>query len=66
MPPPPPECAAGITEEDALEILRRMTMELVMLSPGMSFENVLNFTWRELKRWHTLAVDTFKTIHGIK
>ncbi len=43
-----------------------MAMELVMLSPGMSFENVMDFTWRELKRWHTLAVDTFKAIHGIK
>ncbi|MGP1475149.1 MAG: hypothetical protein ACTTJ1_07070 [Treponema sp.] len=42
-----------------------MTMELVMLAPGVSLENVLDFTWGELKRWHSIAVDTFKTIHGV-
>jgi len=43
-----------------------MIIELVMLTSGITYETVLDFTWRELKRWHGLAIDTYKALHGIK
>ncbi|WP_301338679.1 hypothetical protein [Treponema vincentii] len=43
-----------------------MVSELMILTPGMSFETILEFTWSELKRWHSLAICTYKTIHGIQ
>jgi hypothetical protein len=35
------------------------------LMPSVSFETVMNFTWRELKEWHEVAIETYKTTHGI-
>jgi hypothetical protein len=37
----------------------------MMLMPAMSYENVMNFNWPELKSWHETAVQTFKAMRGI-
>jgi len=38
----------------------------MMLMPGMSYEAVMRFNWSELKAWHDIAIDTYKTIRGIE
>ena len=37
-----------------------------MFMPGMSYETVMSFRWLELKAWHKIAIDTYKTMKGIQ
>jgi len=36
------------------------------LMPGMSYEVIQDFNWLELKAWHEIAIDTYKTMKGIQ
>ena len=36
-----------------------------MLMPSISYTSVMDFTFAELKAWHTIAIDTYKTMRGI-
>jgi hypothetical protein len=37
----------------------------MVLMPAIGYENVMSFNWPELKSWHGIAVNTFKSIRGI-
>jgi hypothetical protein len=34
-----------------------------MLMPGISFETVMDFTWKELSGWHETAVSIYNDMH---
>jgi len=33
--------------------------------PAIGFDNVMGFSWPELKEWHGAAFDVFRKIRGI-
>nr|DAF34629.1 MAG TPA: hypothetical protein [Caudoviricetes sp.]DAX18462.1 MAG TPA: hypothetical protein [Caudoviricetes sp.] len=36
------------------------------LLPSLPYTVILNFSWKELKKWHAAAVKNYKTVNGIK
>jgi hypothetical protein len=38
----------------------------MMLMPAISFDTVMDFNWPELKAWHKIAIQTFKSMRGIE
>nr|DAN39743.1 MAG TPA: hypothetical protein [Caudoviricetes sp.] len=43
-----------------------MVSELMSLMPSLPYDTILNFKWKELKKWHTAAIRNFKVINGVK
>jgi hypothetical protein len=36
----------------------------MMLMPAIGYEAVMHFNWPELKGWHEIAIQTYKTMRG--
>jgi len=41
-----------------------MACELMQAMPAVGYDTVMNFTWAELKAWHSSAVEVWKKIKG--
>jgi hypothetical protein len=38
----------------------------MILMPALGYETVMNFHWPELKSWHEVAMQTYKSMRGIE
>lgn len=46
-------------------MVRERVTELLVLMPGMSFDNVMDMYWQELVTWHRLALSVARRIRGV-
>ena len=56
---------SGLTAAEVQQFIFEIVTELMCMMPSLPYEIILDFSWLQLKRWHTAAVQNTKLLRGI-
>ena len=50
---------------DIINIFRTLILEVMIMSKGLSYDNLINMTIKEFLKWHKESLRIYKVIKGI-
>lgn len=50
---------------DIIDIFRKLMLETMIMSKGLSYDNLLNMTVKEFLKWHKESLNIYKIVRGI-